>query len=56
MSNFAWCILGMIAAVLVGIWRARTFAGVARVIFIIGAVVAFIFFLICAIALSGQGA
>lgn len=55
MSNFIWCILGMIVTVLVGIWRAKTFAGIARVFFIIGAVVAFIFFLIGAIALSGQG-
>lgn len=55
MSNFGWCILGMIAAVLVLIWRVKTTGGMARVIFIIGGIAAFIFFLICAIALRGQG-
>ncbi len=51
MSNFTWCIIGMIAAVLVGIWRARIFNGALKVFFIIGAVAAFIFFLLGAIVL-----
>ena len=55
MSNFSWCIIGMIAAVLVGIWRVKTTAGIARVIFIVGAIIAFLFLLICAISLRSQG-
>lgn len=51
MSNFAWCIIGMIAVVWVGIWRAKMFDGALKVFFIIGAVLAFVFFLLGAIVL-----
>ncbi len=51
MSYFALCIIGIIIAVLVGIWRANMFSGALRVFFIIGAIIAVLFFLLCAIAL-----
>ena len=55
MSSFMWCIIGMVVAVLVGIWRVKTTAGIARVIFIAGTIIAFLFLLICAISLRSQG-
>lgn len=51
MSYFALCIIGIIIAVLVGIWHANIFSGVLRVFFIIGAIIGVLFFLLGAIAL-----
>lgn len=55
MSLKTWCILGMIAAAIVGWLRVRLSTGAGKTAIIIIHTVGFVFFLICAIALHNQG-
>ena len=49
MSVFAWCIVGIIVALLVMIWRVRNFGGVIKVLAIILGIAFILFLLIGAI-------